>query len=644
MSHLCNRAVYQRAPLRYHACISLRPARLHDLDAIHWNIHRWDGWQEGVVLPKVDHRQGWPKARKGLFLTGVVGLVVLLSISALLIGTQHAATVRSTQLSAFLPTPTPVPLLAPTHAGLAVPQAAGVDLAAFAAQPQAAAWLGRAISPELVDGDGEQQVFVNGIVVRTGTQIAPQPIVAQMIAHGAAVPLGPPASPLTYAALAPAAAPAAQVPAPWWWDAGQDPTVAGIFIAQTLGSATALGHYIPAPFVPYLLRLGDWQQWLGAPATEVQDVVVPFSDGAHHLAIQAYANGVLWYDRSAPGTPVIHAQPVGEDDLAVFGLPALTIPADRAAWTLPAPLTILAQPNSQNGVATFETPFSVMLAGDDKWVGHSLWYHILWRNMLETRDGWVPAAQLALERPAHLGMQLADLDALSPQLLADASAYGANVTMAIYDPTTQHYYAYNPYEGLEMASMFKVPILVTLLHEVEQEGRGLTSDEVAEATAMIEVSDNVAEATLYDEDGGYDGVTSYINSLGIDDIYINTSGIGSTLLSPVSAVRLMEDIRAERILTPQDCQFVLNLMAHVVSYQQVGVAQTAPPGATWAMKIGYGPGMDTLWLMDSMGTVTYKGHAYDLAILSRDWQDFASGAYLVNHLCSEAVQALTGVA
>lgn len=596
------------------------------------------------VFPRVDHRQGWPKARTGLVATGMVAVLLLVSVTALLISAQRAATVRSTQLSALFPTATAVPLLMPTHAGLAVSQAPGADLAVFAAQPHAAAWLGHAISPELADGNGEQQVFVNGVVLRSGTQVAPQPVVAQLIARGAAVPLGPATSPLTYAALVAAADPSAQVVPPWWWQAGQDPASVGIFVTQTTSAGTAYGHYIPAPFVPYLLSLGDWQQWLGVPLTEAQDVVVPVGNSPHHIVIQAYANGVLWYDRSLAGTPMIHAQPVGADDLAVFGLPTISIPADRAAWTLPAPLTVRAQPNSPNGVATFLTPFGVLLAGDDKWVGAALWYHIRWRNVLETRDGWLPASQLALERPAHLGMQLADLDALSPRLMADASVYGANVTLAIYDPASQHYYAYNPDEGLEMASMFKVPIIVTLLHEVEQEGRSLTSDEVAEATSMIEVSDNVAEGALYDEAGGYDGVTSYINSLGINDIAINTDGIGSTLLSPVSAVRLMEDIRAHRILTPHDCQFILHLMANVVSYQQVGVAQTAPPGAAWAMKIGYGPGMDTLWLMDSMGTVTYKGYAYDLAIFSRDSQDFASGAYVVNHLCSEAVQALTGVA
>ncbi len=241
-------------------------------------------------------------------------------------------------------------------------------------------------------------------------------------------------------------------------------------------------------------------------------------------------------------------------------------------------------------------------------------------------------------------MQLAELDALSPQLLNDISIYGDNITMAIYDPGTGHYYAYNPYEGLEMASTFKVAILTTLLHEAEQEGRSLSDYEQQLAASMIEVSDNVAEGALYDDAGDYWGITSYMHSIGITDIAINTDGIGSTLLSPLSATRLMEDLRTARILTRADSNYILSLMSQVVSYQQVGVADTAPPGASWSMKIGYGPGMDSLWLMDSIGTVTYKGHAYDLAIFSRDWSDFDPGAAVVDALCSEAVTALTGTA
>jgi hypothetical protein len=575
-----------------------------------------------------------------LILSVVVVVLVCASTATLIIAPRMAR--HATPTATPTPTQTPLPLVTPTHANLAAPQAACSDLAVYLTQPHIAAWLGTAISPELAEDEGEEQFFTNAVIARDGSAIAPVAVVPSLIATGAAIPLGPASSSLTYSALAPVTGVAGQAPPPWWWDPTADPTLDGIFIAVAGQGNQAVGYLIPAQFVPFLQAMGHWQRLLGDPITPVQAATAPSAAGPQEIALQAFANGVLWYDRSASGTPVVHMQPVGRDDLALFGYPTFTIPANRPAWTTTA-LTVAANAGSANGTATFLTPFSVLLAGDVRWVGHALWYHIRWNNVAETRDGWVASTHLALEKPAHLGPQIADLDALAPQLWADAQGYGANVTMAIYDPQSQHYYVYNPYEGLEMASMFKVPILVTLLHSAEVEGRSLTSEEQAEAASMIEVSDNVAEATLYDDAGGYWGVTDYLASIGITDLNINTSGIGSTLLSPLSAVTLMEDIRAARILTPADCRFALSLMAQVVSYQQVGVADSAPPGATWAMKIGYGPGMDTLWLMDSMGTVTYKGHSYDLAIFSRDSQDFASGAGLVDRLCDEAVQAMVGV-
>ncbi len=581
-------------------------------------------------------------ARNVMFALTLLALFITCSSTAAFVAASH----HTKHPLAFAPTPTALPTRLPSFPNLGAIHPTGSDFADYYAGTHGANWLGQALTPELADAGGMQQVFTYGIIQRGSAANAPavaQPIAETLIAHGAAIPIADSSSDVTYATLFPASVPAARVTAPWWWQPTANPAEDGIFTAEETRNNVAYGHYIPATFVPYLQSLGNWQQILGATLTEVQTAHITVNGSLHRFSVLAFANGVLWYDRDADGAPAIHEQPVGKDALAMFGYPHVQIAAGRGAWTLPSPMTVASAPGKQDTIATFLTPFSVHMAGDAKWLGNTLWYHIRWKNLMELRDGWVNADQLAFDKPRNAGMQLAALNALSPQLQADASAYGANVTMAIYDPESDHYYVYNPYEGLEMASMFKVPIIVTLMHDIEVQGRDLTSDEAAEATSMIEVSDNIAEVELYDDAGGYWGVTNYLNSIGITDLDINTGGIGSTLLSPLSTVRLMEMIRAHRILTPAHCDYILNLMANVVPSQQVGVAATAPPGASWAMKIGYGPGMDTLWLMDSMGTVTYKGHSYDLAIYSRDSQDFASGAYIVNHLCSEAVQALVGV-
>ncbi len=571
-----------------------------------------------------------------MLLLGMVAFIVACSSTATLLVARHAPAHHL----ATIPTAPPPPTLAPTYSALAVNQAAGADFSAYAQKLPTI--LGTAITPELADGSSVKQVFTNGVVERSGDQLAIVPLVALLIGNRAGITLGPTGSPLTYAALAPALGAAGMTPAPWWWDGGKRPTVAGDFIAQAQINRAAVGYYIPATFMPYLTQLGNWQTLIGLPITQVQAVTVPAAGGPHHLALQAFANAVLWYDRDAPGTPVIHMQPVGQDYLAVFGMPPVIAAANQPAWTVGTPETVRAAPGSDTTTATFLTPFAVTLTGDDEWVGHTLWYHIQWQNLLETRDGWVDGTQIAFHTPGSVGMQIAGLDALAPQLLATARAYGDDIGIALYDPSSGHYYAYNGDLELETASMIKVPILVTLLHEVEAQGRSLTATEQADATAMIEQSDNDSEIALYSEVGGYDAVTSYMRAIGIDDLALNDGSPGFSSFTPLSSVRLMEDLRTARILTPADCQFILGLMANVITYQQVGVGDTAPSGAAWSMKIGYGIGGNNMWLMNSMGTVTYQGHAYDLAIYSQSDGDFATSTTLVDGLCRQAVQALLG--
>jgi hypothetical protein len=541
----------------------------------------------------------------------------------------------------------PLPTLVASHQPITTTHPVGSDFSAFYQQEHGATWLGEALTQELAQGRGEEQIFEGGVMLRSGaaeTTVQPVATVTMLATKGAEIPLVDPTGDLSYATLTAVLGNADEQPAPWWWNTGQDPRLVGLFVPKDTHINATVGYYIPATFVPFLQGIGNWQLALGSPLSQAQSDVILVGGYRHHISVMPFERGILWYD-SDVSPVVVHARTVGEDFVQAFGIPSIAIPANRPAWTATGPLSVAAAAGGAGTpVASFLTPFSIMLAGDATWIGNQLWYHIRWTNLLEQRDGWISADQIAFTKPAGAGTQLAELDALSPQLQNNISIYGDNITMAIYDPGTGHYYAYYPYEGLEMASTFKVVILTTLLHETEQQGRSLTDEEQQEAAAMIEVSDNVAEGALYDDAGDYWPITNYMNSIGIDDIAINTDGIGSTLLSPLSAVKLMEDLRTASILTRADSNYILGLMSQVVSFQQVGVADTAPPGATWSMKIGYGPGMDSLWLMVSIGTVTYKGHAYDMAIFSRDWSDFDPGASVVDTLCSEAVQALTGTA
>jgi hypothetical protein len=163
---------------------------------------------------------------------------------------------------------------------------------------------------------------------------------------------------------------------------------------------------------------------------------------------------------------------------------------------------------------------------------------------------------------------------------------------------------------------------------------------------MIEDSDNDAGQAIYVEDGYWMGVQRYLDSIGAYGIHIDTTGLwGAGDFTAAGMAHLLELIRSKSILTPADCDYVLNLMSHVIATQQTGVAQTAPAGAQWAMKIGEGNFDDnSTWVVDSVGIIWYNTHSYDIAVFTRHQPTFENGEAIVNTTCGEVVQALLGVA
>jgi beta-lactamase class A len=293
-------------------------------------------------------------------------------------------------------------------------------------------------------------------------------------------------------------------------------------------------------------------------------------------------------------------------------------------------------------VATFATPFMATLAGDAMWQGTTLWEHIIWRNLLETRDGWVQADSVALSNISFAGPEIAEVDALSPQLASYVNHLGDNAAMAVYVPGQHRYYEFNANLALETASTIKIVILVTLLSQAEAQGRPLTDDEQAEAASMIEFSDNDAAQGLFDEEGGNDGIASYMSSIGINDVGLTENGFGTFTMPPTAMIQLLEDLRTSAILNPGDCQYVLSLMANVESDEQMGLGDTAPGDATVQLKDGFGLEDDGLNVMVTVGILTYHGQVYDVAVFTRREMTVQQGTTYVNTICQDIALALLG--
>lgn len=517
----------------------------------------------------------------------------------------------------------------------------GMDFAAFYAANQGSRWLGDALTPEVTFPAGREQYFVGGVLRQTTASTAPitvVPIVGTLVGAGAQIALGG-SDALTYAALRPLAAPDQRVTPPWWWQRGVAAATFGIFTRQgrRAGDGASVGHYIPAVFAAFLTGFGDWQSLFGLPLTEAQPITLAGSSGAPRVLVQAFDRAVLVANRD--GAPDVRVQPAGADDLAIFGPPAAdATPAAQSVWLAGGTVAVLLGPAFGPPVATFFTAAPITLVGDAVWINGVLWQHIRWQNLDQSRDGWVMTSQIATAAPAQ-GAQVADLSALSPHLGALAAAQSDSVGIAVYLPDDGRYYVDNPDLPLTTASTFKVPILLTLLWQSEQQGRGLTSGEQNLAAAMIDASDNDAASALYAEIGYDAGVNAFMAAAGIGGLIVNTAAFGESTMTPRAMTQLLAALWGGAILTGPDRQYALDLMSHVDPTEQSGIGDTAPAGASIALKDGWIDDDDG-WVTDSVGIVTDQGHTVIVSVFVRrqaglDWT-------VADALCGPLFAALFG--
>jgi beta-lactamase class A len=187
----------------------------------------------------------------------------------------------------------------------------------------------------------------------------------------------------------------------------------------------------------------------------------------------------------------------------------------------------------------------------------------------------------------------------------------------------------------------KVPIMLTFLDMAEQQGREPTDDEMGLLTSMIENSDNdAASALYYGEIGGATGVARYLHKIGITGLDPDPDAWGYSLITPMAMVNLLTLLYQGQILTAHDRQIALDLMENVEGDQQMGVGDTAPEGATVAMKDGWVPGPDGLWAMNSSGIVTVGQQTYIIAVYTQDQSSLDDEQASIEDLCGTVASLL----
>jgi hypothetical protein len=333
---------------------------------------------------------------------------------------------------------------------------------------------------------------------------------------------------------------------------------------------------------------------------------------------------------------------------------------NKPVWAL-GDTSLLSAPGTGQALAHVGQHFPLTLLGGISLVRGERWYQVQWKAPRTAGEGWAPAKALTFASPGNVP-GWASFDVLSADLAGYLAALGNTAAAVVYDVTRQRYYTYNMNGRFVTGSSVKVPIMLAFLHQVEREHRRPTKDEICLLTAMIERSDNDAASAFYygylyapcgahfEAIGGARGLSNYLKQIGITGLNPDPHAYGYSTVSPLTMVNLLTLLHAGKILTQADRDLALNLMEHVTRTdpldEQVGVGDTAPEGATVAMKDGWveeeGPdGPETgPWAMNSSGIVTLGQETYIISVYTGEQASLQAGKDIATRVCKSVASAL----
>ncbi|MFQ5473532.1 MAG: serine hydrolase, partial [Dehalococcoidia bacterium] len=197
-------------------------------------------------------------------------------------------------------------------------------------------------------------------------------------------------------------------------------------------------------------------------------------------------------------------------------------------------------------------------------------------------------------------------------------------------------YVHNGGALFPMASVAKVPIMLTMLDQVDRIGRVLSEHEVTLIRQMITLSDNVAAYALWEAVGGAGAVTQYLRSIGVDGLKLNPQYWGETLASAADVAEMLALLADGEILEEPRRSFALELMAEVDGSQDWGVSAgpaSDPAAGTIGVKNGWYPAPDG-WRVNSTGFVVSNDSQleYTVAILTSGQRSLDDGIETIEAL------------
>ncbi len=217
-------------------------------------------------------------------------------------------------------------------------------------------------------------------------------------------------------------------------------------------------------------------------------------------------------------------------------------------------------------------------------------------------------------------------------------------SVAVWNLTNGHHLTYQPALRYDTASIVKVAIMATLLHQETLTSKPLTQDEQSLMSGMIEDSVNNDATALWNDAGQAPAIQHFMTLAGMKHTIANTLGYwGLTETTAPDQVTLLDSlVKQNKLLGSAERAYALHLMENVVPYEAWGVTSGPAEHAKVALKNGWLPINNNWqdWAINSVGIVRGNGRDYLIAILSADNPSEAYGIASVQQISRYIWQAL----
>lgn len=192
------------------------------------------------------------------------------------------------------------------------------------------------------------------------------------------------------------------------------------------------------------------------------------------------------------------------------------------------------------------------------------------------------------------------------------------------------------------ASIVKVDILATLL--LQREGQ-LTKSQRSAAKSMIQLSDNAAASTLWRQIGRADGLREANRRFGLTSTVGGPAGYwGTTTTTVTDQLQLLRTVFSEDSpLNASSRKYLQGLMGSVAADQDWGVSKAdTRAGEEYYVKNGWLPRSQG-WVVNSMGSVQYRGHTLLIVALSDRRTAMDVGVKVLESAALDSAKAVTGI-